>query len=59
MGAEESKLQVRFEEDKILLVRISARSSIHSATVQAVQMYKKTFGKDVSVRGLKVSYSSV
>ena len=56
MGAEESKLQVRFDEDKILLVQISAGSSIHSATVGAVQMYKKTFGKDVSVRGLKVGF---
>ena len=56
MGAEESKLQVRFDEDKILLVRISSRSSIHDATVRAVQMYKNTFGKDISVRGLKVGH---
>ena len=56
MGAEKSKLQVKFDEDKILLVQISSGSSIHSATVRAVQMYKKTFGKDISVRGLKVGH---
>ena len=55
MGAEESKLQVKFDEDKILLVQISAKCSIHGATVQAVQMYKNTFGKDISVGGLKVN----
>ena len=56
MGAEKSKLQVKFDEDKILLVQISSRSTIHGATVRAVQMYKKTFGKDISVRGLKVGH---
>ena len=56
MGAEKSKLQVKFDEDKILLVQISSRSTIHDATVRAVQMYKKTLGKDISVRGLKVGH---
>ena len=57
MGAEESKLQVKFDEDKILLIQIAGRSSIHAATCMAVQMYKNTFDKDVSVRGLKASHS--
>ena len=55
MGAEYSRLRIKFEEDNILMVQISARSTVHDATIQAVQMYNQTTGKDVSVRGLKAS----
>lgn len=62
MGAETSKLRVKFEEDNInyiMLVQMPARGTLYDATIQAVQMYKQTTGKDVSVCGLKESSISV
>ena len=50
---EDTRLQIKFEDD-CYLVGISGRRTIEDVAIKAVQMYKKTTGKDVSVTGLKV-----
>ena len=54
MGGQNSKLRVKFDEGNTVVVLISPKRTVHDATIKAVQKYKKSTGKDVSVSGLKV-----